>query len=117
MKSFRFCKDDRLLSSLDFLNLRQDSNVFHGKVIRVFYSKIEKDSKPRIGLSVSSKIGNSVTRNRFKRLARESFRLNKLFLKNVDFNVVPLRPRVELEHQKEYLFLEDLKKFYKVISR
>jgi ribonuclease P protein component len=31
----------------------------------------------RLGLSVSSRVGNSVARNRIKRLLREVFRLNK----------------------------------------
>lgn len=36
----------------------------------------------RLGISVSKKVGNSVVRNRVKRLIREAFRLNSLPLRN-----------------------------------
>jgi ribonuclease P protein component len=32
---------------------------------------------PRLGLAVSTRVGNAVTRNRFKRLIREAFRLRQ----------------------------------------
>lgn len=50
---------------------------------------------PRLGLSVSRRVGKAVVRNRWKRVIREAFRLSRLRLPpGLDLVVVP-KPEVE----------------------
>jgi len=57
-------------------------------------------SHPRLGLAVPKKqIKTAVGRNRFKRLARESFRLTQHQLPNKDFVVIAKKSAQELSNE------------------
>jgi len=50
---------------------------------------VKNNTNPRLGLSIAKKIlKRAVDRNKFKRLAREVFRLNQTQLPNKDFVVM-----------------------------
>lgn len=81
-------KNLRPLSFPKVLRLRHDrefSRVYASKVyiadgVLVINACRSADPQTRLGLSVSKKVGNAVTRNRWKRLIREAFRLSQSHL-------------------------------------
>ncbi len=71
----------------EFLDVQQrGTRLYAGEVIVL--SRISGRVRPRIGITVSSKIANAVGRNRVKRWVREAFREIQAELPPVDFVVV-----------------------------
>lgn len=64
--------------------------------VLVVYAAANGLPHPRVGLSVSRKVGNAVVRNRWKRLLREAFRLNRHALPaGLDFILIPRSGQTE----------------------
>ncbi|MEM9410577.1 MAG: ribonuclease P protein component [Planctomycetota bacterium] len=86
---FCFPKTARLLKQEEF------DFVFRGKhyiadSVLVINAAPNLSGKSRLGLSVGKKVGNAVVRNRWKRLIREAFRLNRSRIPcNIDLIVRP----------------------------
>ncbi|MEO2089082.1 MAG: ribonuclease P protein component [Gemmataceae bacterium] len=73
--------------------------------VLVVYAAANGLPHPRVGLSVSRKVGNAVARNRYKRLFREAFRLLQHELPpGLDFILIPRSgPEPTLEQVKASL--------------
>ena len=76
MRLFSFTKEERILKRTDFNNLKIRGKKHHTKNFTIIIKPNGRDTT-RLGITVSKRIGKSVTRNRIKRLIREFFRLHK----------------------------------------
>jgi len=83
MSGNQFSKQVRLLRSSEFDRVFTARNSASDVRI-VLYGAVNEIGHPRIGLTVSRKVGNAVVRNRWKRLLREAFRLAQGELPTLD---------------------------------
>jgi ribonuclease P protein component len=115
----RFVKNSRLLSVADFENLKIDSSVFKKQSLIVYYKK-NSLGHSRLGLSVSKKVGNSPTRNRFKRILREYYRKSEV-IKSLEFDILLVvsftRSLADAsQDKKENVLTSNVQDFYNMLT-
>ncbi len=107
----RFTKKERLLKRKEFQKVFDEGKVFSNDQTTV-YALLNDDPVSRLGLVVGRKFGNSPKRNRFKRIFREAYRLNKNILSmGVDIIIIPRSGLTDLSLKA----IED--KFKKILSQ
>ena len=95
---YSFPKQARILRRSEFLYLGRRGKRY---VTRFFIVHLypNKKNRPRLGITVSKKIGNAVVRNQLKRRIREFFRLHQHGLpKSTDILIVARKASKELTY-------------------
>jgi ribonuclease P protein component len=108
-KPLKFGRDMRIRQGRDFSRARQEGQRLVNGCLIGNWRKLPADEQLRLGVVVSSKVGNAVVRSRTRRLLRETFRVHQHdFTAPVDL-VLVARPSIAgKEHadvEKDFLTL------------
>lgn len=97
--SEKFPRSDRILKRDIFRRVYEQGRKFQARYFTAFVLPVSS-RQPRIGITTTRKIGNSVERNRARRLVREVFRRNKwLVPAEVDIVINVKRAMVEAAYR------------------
>ncbi|MEE4357728.1 MAG: ribonuclease P protein component [Desulfococcaceae bacterium] len=108
MPKYSFCKSDRIVKRAEFVRLSKSGLRIRN---RYFIANCSKSGRKvtRLGLTVSKKVGNAVTRNRMKRLCRECFRLYRHNITETrDINIVVTKEAANLPTDQFFSSLQKL---------
>ncbi len=113
-KPLGFPPSHRITKREDFAKLRTKSQKWVSRHWILYFAKNEA-GRPRLALSASTKIGNAVVRNRYRRWLRESFRLHKAQLPAYDFHFIARQKPAKLLKKR---YIEELNEdFEKLLHR
>lgn len=110
MKKQTFTKADRLRKRPEFVHLSKTGRrVQNAHFIILFATGHHQRS--RLGVTVTKRVGNAVTRNRIKRLFREFFRLNRACVgEYLDINIIAKKEAAGLTSAETFAQIERLLK-------
>ncbi|GAE26201.1 ribonuclease P protein component [Halalkalibacter wakoensis JCM 9140] len=90
-------KEQRIKTNEEFSNVFKNGQSVANRQFVLY--KLPKEGQPffRLGLSVSKRVGNAVTRNQVKRYIREVFRLKAdMIERHADYVVIARKPAAEM---------------------
>jgi ribonuclease P protein component len=88
LKALGFTKVDRIKTAKEYRTLSKYGKRWHSRLFVIVFQNSQQ-SRSRLGITVSKKVGKAVTRNRIKRIIREYFRLNISLLPiKLDINII-----------------------------
>ncbi|MBS3756480.1 MAG: ribonuclease P protein component [Desulfobacterales bacterium] len=104
----RIQKRDKLLKRSKFLYLARYGHSVHNRYFVVAYCS-NRFGRPRLGVTVTRKIGGAVVRNRLKRIVREYFRRHRHQIgESRDINVIAKKAAANVSTGQAFAALEYL---------
>lgn len=111
-------KEFRIKKNKDFQEAYQKGQSFANRQFVVYALTKEDQEIFRIGLSVSKKIGNAVTRNQIKRYIRQAiFELSDILTPGYDFVIIARKPVAEMDFFEVKKSLNHVLKVGKVLKK
>ncbi|MFZ7942350.1 MULTISPECIES: ribonuclease P protein component [Bacillaceae] len=111
-------KEFRIKKNKEFQAAFQKGHSFANRQFVVYSLPKEGQDFFRIGLSVSKKIGNAVTRNRIKRYVRQSIHeLDDQLSNGNDYVIIARKPAAEMDFFEVKKSLTHVLKVGKVLKR
>ncbi|MEH7117427.1 ribonuclease P protein component [Neobacillus vireti] len=111
-------KEFRIKKNNDFQAAFKRGRSFANRQFVVYTLEKEEQDFFRIGLSVSKKIGNAVTRNRIKRYVRQSvFELQEQLAVGKDYVIIARKPVADMDFFEVKKSLTHVLKVGKVLNK
>lgn len=110
-------KEYRIKKNQDFQTVFKSGKSSANRQFVVYVLEKEGQEHFRIGLSVSKKLGNAVTRNRIKRLIRQFFLEHKTQVEERDYVIIARKPVVEMSYEEVKKSLLHVLKIARVLKK
>ena len=110
-------KQQRIKKNKEFQQIFKKGKSFANRQFIVYVFKTDQPEF-RLGLSVSKKVGNAVTRNRIKRYIRQTFLELKDDLKpDADYVIIARQQAAEMDFHESKKSLEHVLKIARALSK
>ena len=111
-------KRQRVKKNDDFQKVFKKGKSFANRQFVVYFLEKEGQTEFRVGLSVSKKLGNAVTRNQIKRYIRQSIHELKDELKqNMDYVIIARQPAATMDFHEVKQSLQHVLRIAKVLKK
>ncbi|MBG9454338.1 ribonuclease P [Lysinibacillus sphaericus] len=111
-------KRQRVKKNDDFQKVFKKGKSFANRQFVVYFLEKEGQTEFRVGLSVSKKLGNAVTRNQIKRYIRQSIHELKDEVKqNMDYVIIARQPAATMDFHEVKQSLQHVLRIAKVLKK